>query len=83
MLTLYKIGGAFVDKVNWHWDFWLNLIISAISFIIILVFLKKPKDASESTLVEKLKRLDYLGTIFSISLVTCILLALNFGPIYG
>ncbi|KAI8889763.1 MFS general substrate transporter [Backusella circina FSU 941] len=77
------IGGAFVDKVNWHWDFWLNVIIGGIAFTIILFFLKKPKNVSESTFIEKLKRIDYFGTIFSISLITCILLGLNWGPLYG
>jgi MFS family permease len=72
-----------VDKLSWHWDFWLNVIIGGIAFIISLFFLKKPKNATESTFMDKLKRIDYLGTLFAISLVCCLLLGLNFGPSYG
>ncbi|KAI8889798.1 MFS general substrate transporter [Backusella circina FSU 941] len=77
------IGGGFVDKLSWHWDFWLNVIIGGIAFIIAFFFLKKPTNTSESTLMEKLKRIDYFGTLFAISLICSLLLGLNWGPIYG
>ncbi|ORX55744.1 MFS general substrate transporter [Hesseltinella vesiculosa] len=77
------IGGAFVSNVNWNWDFWLNVILSAISFILIFFLLKEPVQLGNASLAAKLKRIDYLGTIFSVAFVCCILLALSWGPVYG
>ncbi|KAI8391422.1 major facilitator superfamily domain-containing protein [Radiomyces spectabilis] len=77
------IGGAFVDKVDWHWDFWLNVILSAISWIIIFFLLKEPTDSLNSSFLSKIKRIDWLGTIFAISFICCLLLGLNWGGSYG
>ncbi|KAI8335164.1 major facilitator superfamily domain-containing protein [Chlamydoabsidia padenii] len=77
------IGGAFVDQVSWHWDFWLNVILSAISLVIVAFFLDEPVKLAKSSLTDKLKRIDWLGTLFSVGFVCCLLLALNWGPSYG
>jgi hypothetical protein len=38
---------------------------------------------SDSSFMEKLKRVDWLGTIFTIGLIVCLLLAMNWGASYG
>ncbi|KAI8070924.1 major facilitator superfamily domain-containing protein [Gongronella butleri] len=77
------IGGAFVDKLSWNWDFWLNVILSGISLILITFLLKEPVKLANVSLASKLKRIDYLGTLFSVALICCVLLGLSWGPVYG
>lgn len=76
-------GGAFVDHASWHWDFWLNVILAAVAFIVIFFFLHEPKNKEDSSFLSKLKRIDWLGTLFSIAFIVCLLLALNWGGSYG
>jgi hypothetical protein len=54
------------------------------AFIIIAVFLKETSnESSELSFKDKLRRIDWLGTLFSIGFIVCLLLALNWGSVYG
>lgn len=79
------IGGAFVDQLTWRWDFWLNLILSGLAFIILAtLFSETATNMREGeSFKEKIKRIDVFGTIFSIAFICCLLLALTWGPVYG
>ncbi|KAI7905453.1 major facilitator superfamily domain-containing protein [Cokeromyces recurvatus] len=77
------LGGAFVDHASWHWDFWLNVILAAIAFIIIFFYLNETQNTKETSLKDKIKRIDWLGSVFSIGFIVCLLLALNWGASYG
>lgn len=46
-------------------------------------FLHDPKDNEKTSFLSKIKRVDWLGTLFSSSFIVCLLLALNWGTTYG
>lgn len=71
------LGGAFTEKLNWRWIFWINLPISGTTFILILIFLDvhDPK----TPILEGLKAIDWLGSLSIIGMVLMLLLGLEFG----
>ncbi|KAI9239477.1 MAG: major facilitator superfamily-domain-containing protein [Podila humilis] len=71
------MGGAFSDSLTWRWSFWINLPIGAISVIFIAIFLNLP--TPKGSLSEKIKRIDFLGSIVLMVAVILILLALSWG----
>ncbi|KAI7887009.1 MFS general substrate transporter [Lichtheimia hyalospora FSU 10163] len=77
------IGGVFVDRLSWRWDFWFNVIVGSAAFLIDLVLLKETVDLKGVSMREKLKRIDMLGTLLVIGFVCCLLLALSWGKMYG
>ncbi|KAK3178817.1 hypothetical protein OEA41_000954 [Lepraria neglecta] len=72
------LGGIIVETTTWRWVFYLNLPIGAVAIILLVAFLHV-KSEKESTLMEKLKRVDLAGNAIFILATTSILIALTNG----
>lgn len=71
------LGGAFTEKLNWRWAFWINLPLSGVAFVLLFFFLDvhNPK----TPLVEGFKAIDWFGSLSIVGLVLMLLLGLEFG----
>lgn len=77
------VGGVFVDRLSWRWDFWFNVIVGGVAFTLDLILLKETVDLKGVSMKAKMKRIDIMGTLLVIGFVCCLLLALSWGKMYG
>eukprot|EP00842_Homolaphlyctis_polyrhiza_P002175 jgi/Hompol1/2959/HPOL_006250-RA len=71
------LGGLFTDSLSWRWCFWINLPIGAVTFVAVTFLLRFP--SPQGSMLSKLQRIDYLGTILIIGATICLLIPLEYG----
>lgn len=71
------VGGAFAEKTNWQWIFWLNVPFCVIAFVAIPVCLRLTHKVG--SIVDKLKVFDWVGSFLFISSLTSFLIPLTWG----
>ncbi|KAB8238989.1 MDR family MFS transporter [Aspergillus alliaceus] len=71
------LGGVFSEYVSWRWNFWINLPICGLAFVLLFFYLDVHNPKTKVT--DGLKAIDWLGSLSVIGFTLMVLLGLNFG----
>jgi MFS family permease len=74
------IGGVFSLHASWRWALYINLVFGAIAAPVYLLMIPKLQTA-QGTIISRLRKVDFLGTILIVGLLISCLMAINFGGI--
>ncbi|KAE8210453.1 hypothetical protein CF319_g4558 [Tilletia indica] len=75
------IGGAFTSKASWRWCFYLNLFFIPPVALLIALCLRLPSRKRTDTPLQRLARIDWLGTVLALCSIICLLLVCQWGGI--
>ncbi|KAF7904714.1 hypothetical protein EAF00_002048 [Botryotinia globosa] len=73
------IGGIFTEKATWRWCFYINLPVGGAAAFILFFVVKGKSGENTDTFLQKLRRMDPIGTLVFIAGIISILLALQYG----
>lgn len=71
------LGGAFSEYVSWRWNYWINLPVSGVAFILLFLFLDVHNP--QTKFLDGVKAIDWFGSVSVLSLTLMLLLGLDFG----
>ncbi|KAL6719143.1 hypothetical protein ACLMJK_003380 [Lecanora helva] len=73
------VGGVLSVKTTWRWIFWINLPFAAIGLVMVPLFLKLK--LVPGSIIEKSKRVDWIGNFIFIASATSFLIPLTWGGV--
>ncbi|KAL2864366.1 major facilitator superfamily domain-containing protein [Aspergillus lucknowensis] len=73
------LGGGFSENVTWRWIFYINFPFIGIGAFLVLFFFRLEKPAG--SLKDKLKKVDYTGTLLFVGSVSSFLIPLTWGGV--
>jgi EmrB/QacA subfamily drug resistance transporter len=73
------LGGGFSQNVSWRWVFWINLPFVGIGLVLVTLFLKL--NYTTSSLMAKLRRVDWVGMILFLGSTTGFLIPITWGGV--
>ena len=71
------IGGVLVQRVSWRWVFYISLPVAGAALVLMVLFLQVAY-TKESSLAQKIRRVDFIGNAILMSSVIAILIALTY-----
>ncbi|KAJ2809351.1 hypothetical protein H4R20_000161 [Coemansia guatemalensis] len=71
------LGGVFADKTGFEWGFYINPIVQVVVVILVLIFLRIPRP--KTTIVDKIKRIDFVGIATLMAGIVMLQLGLTWG----
>ncbi|KAL7418362.1 hypothetical protein Q5752_006820 [Cryptotrichosporon argae] len=71
------LGAVLAEKASWSWAFWI--ISPAAVLTIILIQFTVPHKPLEGGIKEKLAKMDWIGSLLSLTMIICILVPLSGG----
>ncbi|KAJ8132317.1 hypothetical protein O1611_g1303 [Lasiodiplodia mahajangana] len=72
------LGGILVDKVSWRWAFYINIPFGGVSTVLLFLVLRVQHNPQGGVL-DKIKRIDFLGNFILAASVGSVLYALTYG----
>ncbi|PHH92661.1 hypothetical protein CDD83_6265 [Cordyceps sp. RAO-2017] len=76
------VGGSLGESAaTWRWAFYLNLLVGAVCAPVYVFLLPDFKPLAGTPFAQRAGRIDYLGSLLSIGLLMCIIMAMNLGGV--
>ena len=74
------VGGGFaISSATWRWAFYINLILAVVAAPAIIFWLPSYQPRKDTGFIDKLKHVDWLGTVLIAAVYTTYVVAITFG----
>ncbi|KJZ72722.1 hypothetical protein HIM_07914 [Hirsutella minnesotensis 3608] len=82
MATGSPLGGLLADTLGWRWSFLVQVPLCGLAFLAIYYLLELPAKKQEA-LLDKIRRIDFLGALVLVAAIAALLAGLDSGPSRG